>query len=193
MAGRTTRRALAVGALATVLVGTTGSPATAAPPTLTTLRSAGVIMTDPDPAGVGAFVTFDVFAPPGEDAFGVGEVFVLGYECLADERAPATITGLRTATSTGTVPLTCGSATAPPEGLPGQAVVELAWAGEGAVQRSTTVDRDRRCVIRSATRQARVTGSVRVTVPALGVDVTVTVPADGAAIREERSLCLRPA
>jgi len=193
MAGRTTGRALAVGALATVLVGTTGGPATAAPPTVSTLRSAGVILTDPDPAGAGAFVTFDVFAPPGEHAFGVGEVFVPGYECLADERAPATITGLRAATSTGTVPLTCGSETAPPEGIPGQAVVELTWSGEGTVQRSTTVDRDRRCVTRTGTRQARVAGSVHVTVPALEVDVTVSAPADGAAIREERSICLRPA
>lgn len=191
MAGRTTRRAGV--ALAAVLVTTTGGPAAAAPPTASVLGSAGVFLTNPDPAGPETFVPFDVFAPPGEAAFGGGEVFVLGYECLTEQRVPATVSGLDSATAAGTYAFTCGSPTAPPEGIPGEAVVDLVWTGEGTVRRTTSVDRERLCVVRSAARHARVTGSVRVTVPALGVDVTVTAPGDDDdAIREEKSLCLRP-
>jgi hypothetical protein len=144
--------------------------------------------------GADVFVAFDVFSPEGQDPFGKGEFFVLGYDCLTEEQVPATVDGLESATAGGTLALTCGYhgegvPPGPPE-VSGTAIVELVWAGEGAVTEQDLGGPGSSCVGRLQVRSARVSGSVHLEVPALGVDVVATPPGDDDdTIREERSSC----
>ncbi|MGY1783391.1 hypothetical protein [Geodermatophilus sp. SYSU D00698] len=124
------------------------------------------------------FVHVTVFDPPDADAFGNGEFFVLGWDCLTEQRVPATVAGLDSATARGELALTCGSHTQPGE-VTGTAVVDLTWTAEGPGHEYTLDSPDGACRELLTDRHAVVTGQVRVVVPDLGYDgVAVTLADD---------------
>ncbi len=176
MTHRTISRALTTGALAAAVVWAGAGTAAAAPgdhwPTRTTTGSASAVLTGTTTPGMAVF--FDAFAPDRTEPFGGLEVFVAGYECLTEDRVPATIDGLESATAAGELAFVCGS----PEGeATGSATVDLTWTGEGGVQYSAFAGEGSPCASFARDRQAEVTGSVRVVIPGLGIDES-TVPAD---------------
>ncbi|MGY1665583.1 hypothetical protein [Geodermatophilus sp. SYSU D00696] len=123
------------------------------------------------------FVHLTVFAPPGTDAFGNGEFFVLGWDCLTEQTVPAAVDGLDSATARGELALTCGSHTHPGE-VTGTAVVDLTWTAEGPVAEHTVTGPGGTCPERLTDRHAVVTGQVRLVVPDLGYDGVAVSLAD---------------
>ncbi|MGY1734205.1 hypothetical protein ACI798_22080 [Geodermatophilus sp. SYSU D01045] len=123
------------------------------------------------------FVHVTVFDPPDADAFGNGEFFVLGWDCLTEERVPATVAGLDSATARGELALTCGSHTAAGE-VTGTAVVDLTWTAEGPGHEYALDSPDGACRELLTDRHAVVTGQVRVVVPGLGYDGVAVSLAD---------------
>ena len=184
MGSSTLSRILTAGAFSAVLAAATAGTAAAAPPsdhepTRSTTGSAFAFLSGPESA-----VFLDAFAPPGEDSFATLEIFVAGFECLTEERIPAVVDDLTSASATGELTLTCGSA----EGeVLAHAVVDVAWEGEGPISPSTFAGRGMACVVRVLTRQATVTGTVQVTIPELGIDETAR-PGEGE-LREATELC----
>ena len=135
-----------------------------------------------------------VWAPAGVLAFGNGEFFVRGYDCVTEDTVRARVDRLRSATAHGRLTLDCwlhdapGYGDARPEHVTGVAVVELHWTGTGPVTHRTLLDPD--CTYRFADRHADVTGSVVVRLPAIGFRATAT-PLDDVSdhLTRERSWC----
>ena len=163
--------------LAAGTLGTLTGTATAGPPEGhgLTITQDGYALTALASADGALLVHLDVFDPLDRAPFADLEVFVAGYECVTGEEdsVPATMRTLRSASAVGTLPLTCGSE----EGtVTGTAVVEgVTWQATGrpvtdVVPPSAGDPRLRTTV----TRQAAVAGSVRVSVPGLGVDTVAT-------------------
>ena len=170
MRKQTSVRSVTTGALAAAMAWAGTGTAAAAPPedrgperTATSYATAVLTGTETDMA-----VFFDVYAPEGDPAFGILEVFVDGYECLTEDRVAATVDGLESATAAGTLDLVCGS----PDGeYAGTAtVVDLRWIGEGEIERYTVAGRIFSCSGFGEQRRADVTGSVTVEIPGLGID-----------------------
>ena len=179
-------RGLTVLLLAGATIWAAAGPA-AAGVTRSTLGLASVFLTNPDPAGPEILVPFDVFAPEGVDAFGRGEIFVLGFECVTEDAVPATVDGLASASAQGELAYVCNS---PTDSVTGTATVDLAWIADGRTRRVTTAGPFSPCVTHLQIRHATVTGSVHILIPDLGVDVTATSPGDDDdSVRQERSLC----
>lgn len=199
MAIKRLSRALTTGLLATAMTCAGGSAATAAtlPDNGVSRSTAGYAFTFLGSSDV--FVPFDVFAPSGADAFGIAEIYVNGYECFAQNTVPATVDGLTSATAKGDMALECSlhigpDDPPPPAGVPltvqGSAQVDLAWSGEGQVERITVAGRYATCVARMQVRHAVVTGQVRVTIPDLGIDQSaVTLGDDDDSLRYEEVVC----
>ncbi|MGY1650804.1 hypothetical protein [Geodermatophilus sp. SYSU D01119] len=171
--------------LAAGTLGTLTGTATAAPPGNTTTGSANAF---PLVGDAGVFLS--AWAPDGEAAFAVPEVFAGAYECLTEERLPADFRGLGSVRTSGTVTVTCGG-----DGLPeatGTVTVDVEWRGEGRATEQPEPPFPTQCDLRVLIRQAVLTGSIRLDVPALGIDTTATladVPGD---IRTALSNCAAP-
>lgn len=133
----------------------------------------------------GAESLFGVYAPAGVPAFGRGEVFIGGYECLTEDSVPARVTGLESARATGRLGYECGSA----EGtVRGYAVVHLHWTGQGEVTQQSWTD-EAGCTVTLQVRPARVTGGMLAVVPGVGTAVLTLNSEDDADIRQERTTC----
>lgn len=135
-----------------------------------------------------------VWAPAGVAAFGNGEFFVRGYDCLTEDTVRARVDGLRSATAHGRLALDCWLHDAPgygdprPEHVTGVAIVTLRWTGTGPVTYRTL--RDPACTYRFADRHADVTGTVVVRLPAIGFRATATpLDADSDHLTRERAWC----
>jgi hypothetical protein len=191
MAHTTATRALTTGALAAAVVWAGAGTAAAAPPgdhwpTRTTTGYASAVLTGTTTPGMAVF--FDAYAPDRTEPFGGLEVFVAGYECLTEDRVPATIDGLESATAAGELAFVCGS----PEGeVTGSATVDLTWTGEGDVRHYVLAGPGFPCISFGRERQADVTGSVRVVIPELRIDES-TIADDGSSrLTSVTSICLR--
>ena len=123
------------------------------------------------------FVHLTVWAPLGEEPFANGEFFVLGWDCLTDQRVPATVDGLDSATARGELALTCGSHTAEGE-VTGTAVLDLTWTAEGPVEQYTIDHPDGSCAEAISERHALVRGEIHLVIPALDYDGVATSLAD---------------
>ena len=169
---RTIGRVAAAGVLTTVLACTgTGPAAAGTGPVRTTSGSAFAFLWTGSDDGPGVF--FDLFQPPGQDAFANLEVFVGSYECLTQGPVPAQFDPVAgTASASGTLELSCNGADVPE--ATGQATFDLTFtAGDTTLFRG--VDPGGRCVTRSVVRDADVAGTVTVEVPDLGLSAeTVT-------------------
>jgi hypothetical protein len=68
--------------------------------------------------------------------------------------------------------------------------VDLAWSGEGEVERSTVAGRYSTCVAQLQVRHAVVTGHVQVNIPDLRIDQSaVTLGDDDDSIRYGEAIC----
>jgi hypothetical protein len=132
----------------------------------------------------GVTVFLDAFAPPEEPSFAGLEIFVSGYECLTEESVPAELDGLDSASAEGELTLTCGS----PQGeVTAYAEVDVAWEGTGRTTRTALAGPGRPCLVKIRTREATVTGTVKVEIPELGIEETA-VPEFGE-LRVATELC----
>ncbi|MGY1637525.1 hypothetical protein ACI78V_12835 [Geodermatophilus sp. SYSU D00742] len=135
-------------------------------------------------------VFLDVFASADREPFADLEVFAAGYECVtgAEDAVPATMETLESASATGTLPLDCASPTGDP--VTGEAVVQdVGWDGEGSLLPPEVIPPGPgvRCLLFVLTREATVTGTVRVTIPGLGIDADAT--GDRGQLRHVRGIC----
>ena len=174
---RTMRQhALTVGALAATLIGLEGGIAVGAPPpegpaVRSSLITASVFLIGPD-----VFSDFNVYAPEAEAAFGRGDIFVAGYDCVTDDAAAATIDGLDSATATGRLEYLCS--TPDVYDVPAYATVDLAWIGEGEIGRLTSAGPLNTCTEHLQIRHAQVSGTIRLVIPDLGIDQMASAPGD---------------
>jgi hypothetical protein len=190
MTHTTVTRAVTTGALAAAVVWAGAGTATAAPsdhwPTRTTTGSASAVLTGTATPGMAVF--FDAYAPDRTEPFGGLEVFVAGYECLTEDRVPATIDGLESATAAGELTFVCGS---PAGEVTGSATVDLTWTGVGDVRRYVVAGAGSPCISFGRERHAEVTGSVQVVIPALGIDESAIPEDDFSRLTSVTSICPR--
>ena len=169
-------RVATAGVLTTVLACAAAGPAAAGDgPARTTSGSTSAFLWTGSDDGPGVF--FDLFQPPGQDAFANLEVFVGAYECLTPGPVPAEFDPVAgTASATGSLELSCNGFDLPE--ATGEATFALTFTpGEQTLFRG--VDVDGRCLTRSWVRDAGVTGTVTVEVPDLGLSAeTVTREAE---------------
>jgi hypothetical protein len=182
-----TARVLTAGALAAALAwGGTGTAIAAPPegtgPVRSTDGSAFAVLSTSAEPELG--IILDVFDPQDQPAFAGLDVFFGAYECQTDAPIPATLDGVDSASAAGTLSVTCGGVGVPE--VTGYAEVDVQWTGEGRISRSTVAG-PQFCVSRTQAREAEVTGTVRLVIEALGVDV-VTTPEFGE-LRLTRSIC----
>jgi hypothetical protein len=138
----------------------------------------------------GAGVFLNAYDPDGEAPFTVPEVFAGGYECFTDERLPADFRGLGSVRTAGTVGVTCSGDRVPD--VTGSLTVDVGWRGRGPATEQPEPPFPTGCDLRVLIRQADVTGSIALEIPALGIDATtdlVGVPGD---IRMALSNCAAP-
>ncbi|TFV64362.1 hypothetical protein E4P41_02120 [Geodermatophilus sp. DF01-2] len=179
--------------LATAVVGTAAGPAAAAPAGTEGRTGYADATFDgiDDSTGRTVHSVFSVFDPQDQAPFGTTDFFVgedagIVYECVTDQRTPATISGLDFAGAAGVLRVDCHS----PMGLPsrsGYAVVGVLWRGEGPVEHLVFPREE--CTEYLDVRHARVVGAVLLAVP--GVAVTTLTPHDHPAdeIRQQRVVC----
>jgi hypothetical protein len=173
----------------TALLATGTGPAVAAPAAGdpgTGIGYANALLYGEDLTGGGGVESlFTVYASQGVPAFGRGEVFLGGYECLTEDSVPARVTGLESARATGRLRYECGS----PEGtVRGAAFVHLRWTGRGEVTEQSWTD-DAGCLVTLRVRPADVTGGMLVAVPGVGVAALTLNAPDDADVRQERTTC----
>jgi hypothetical protein len=180
------RRGAVIGLLTAGLVCSGGVAAAAPPgderPTRSTDGSASAVLTSAEEPELG--IILDVFDPQDQAPLSALDVFFGAYECQTDAPIPASLDGVESAAVEGTLQVACGG-----EGVPevtGYAEVDVQWTGEGRIRRSTVAGRYF-CVSRTEAREAEVTGTVRLVIEALEVDV-VTTPEFGE-LRLTRSVC----
>lgn len=183
---RTTRAGTTV-LLLTALLGTGAGPAAAAEDDSGFGYATALLYGPVHPGGGGAESLFGVYDPPDVPAFGRGEVFVGGYECLTEDAVPARVRGLESARATGMLDYECGSAAGT---LHGTAVLHLRWTGRGEVSEHSWTD-EAGCVVTLRVRPADVAGGMLVVVPGVGVAHLTLNAADDADLRQERTACPR--
>ena len=133
-------------------------------------------------------VILSIFDPPDRDAFAGVEIFgstaTSFFECFEGPQIDAELHGLKTAAAEGSTTLLCGG----PD-LPGDVVayvdVDVAWDGFGRVAHDRFSSAG--CRVRTAVRQAEVTGRVTVRIPAL--DVEAFLPEGFGDLRRTTSIC----
>ncbi|PWW25120.1 hypothetical protein JD79_04316 [Geodermatophilus normandii] len=176
---------LAAGTLG-ALTGTAGAAPPAGAGTENTTTGSATAF--PLVGGAGVFLT--AYDPDGEAPLTVPEVFAGSYECFADESLPADFRGLGSVSTAGTTGVTCFA-----DGLPdltGTLTVDVQWRGRGPATEQPEPPFPTECDLRVLIRQADVTGSIALEIPALGIDATtdlVGVPGD---IRTALSNCAAP-
>ena len=183
----TLTRTLTTAALTAALAWTCAGAASAAPPegigpTRSTDGFAFAILASAGEPGLGIFL--EVFDPRAQPAFAGLDVFFGSYECQTDAPVPASLDGTESASVAGTLLLTCGGPGVPE--VTGYAEIDVRWTGEGRIRRSTVAG-PQFCVSRTETRAAEVTGTVRLVIDALDVDLVMT-PVYGE-LQQTRSLC----
>lgn len=168
------RTALLAAATATALVGI-ASPASAAPPTLTTYGTAFTSIAASDGE---TFFYADGYDYAGGGG-GVVDVFGASVECsLPETGTPAAFTadGTSSASLTGTLAVECWDF-ASERGGAATITVDLHWSSNGAATRTPLSSPRTGCTGLRLTAPAVVTGSVRLQAPFLALDVE-GVPGD---------------
>ncbi|GAB3314053.1 hypothetical protein GCM10027451_28550 [Geodermatophilus aquaeductus] len=176
---------LAAGALGT-LTGT----ATAAPPAGSGTENTTTGSASAFPLVGGAGVFLSAYDPDGEAPFTVPEVLAGAYECFADERLPADFRGLGSVRTAGTTGVTCSA-----DGLPdvtGTLGLDVEWRGRGPATEQPEPPVPTGCDLRVLIRQADLTGSITLEVPALGIDATADLAGVRGDIRTALSNCAAP-
>ncbi len=185
----TARRATAVAGCAVlgaamVVVGAV--PATAHGGTRTVEGSAIGSLSAPD-GELG--VILSVFDPPDRDAFAGVEIFgstaTSFFECFEGPQIDAELQRLREAEAEGRTTLLCGGPELPPEGVVAHVRVDVEWDGFGRVAHDRfSLDG---CRVKTAIRQAEVSGRITVRIPAL--DVTAYLTEGVGDLRRTTSIC----
>jgi len=128
----------------------------------------------PSPDGTfGVLIT--LFGPPGRRPFAGVEIFGRHadsyYECFEGPAIRADLDGVRDGDAWGWTTLLCGGPELPRE-VTAYLTVHLDWNPAGPVVRERSTQGD--CRVRTAMRQAEVSGRVTVRIPDLGVKAYLT-------------------
>jgi hypothetical protein len=184
---RTTAVTVAAGTFAAAVVGLAG-PAHAAPPSVTAYGYAFTTLVSQDDAVYAYVDGYDY----GHRSAGVVEVFTDTAECsLAEDGSPASFAGDGTgsASMTGSLVVECYDQ-ATERAATAVVTVDLAWTATADPVTHRFHSRQLGCTAVRSTAPALAEGTVHVSAPELGLDVTlVATPDRPAELAEQRDRC----